>query len=130
ASGVNGTGAYTYDVCAGVPFCFTVNSSDADNGQTVTMNWNNGIPGATFTTTAGPLPVGTFCWTPTTADIGPNLFSVTVQDNACPLVGQNNFGFAIQVTPPFTPANAGPDQSVCGATASLAGQLPWPVQGT
>lgn len=130
ASGVNGTGAYTYEVCAGVPFCFTVNSSDADAGQTVTMNWNNGIPGATFTTTAGPLPVGTFCWTPTNADIGPNLFSVTVQDNACPLVGQNNFGFAIQVTPPSTPANAGPDQNVCGPTATLAGQLPWPVQGT
>ncbi|MBK9147227.1 MAG: hypothetical protein IPM12_05310 [Flavobacteriales bacterium] len=129
-SGVNGTSTFTYDACAGVPFCFTVNSSDADAGQTVTMTWNNGIPGATFTTTGGPLPVGTFCWTPSAADIGQNLFSVNVQDNACPLVGTNQFGFAIQVTPPFTPANAGPDQSVCGPSATLAGLLPWPVQGT
>ena len=129
-SGVNGTGTYTYSVCAGVPFCFTVNSSDADAGQTVTMSWNNGIPGATFTTTSGPLPVGTFCWTPTASDIGPNLFAVNVADNACVLNGVNNFGYVVQVTPPFTPANAGPDQSVCGTTATLAGQLPWPVQGT
>jgi gliding motility-associated-like protein len=130
ASGVNGTSAYTYEVCAGVPFCFTINSSDADASQVVTMTWNSGIPGATFTTTTATRPVGTFCWTPTLADIGPNLFTVTVQDNACPLVGLNNFGFAVQVTPPFTPANAGPDQTVCGATATLAGQLPWAVPGT
>ncbi len=129
-SGVNGTSSYAYETCAGVPFCFTVNSSDANAGQTVTMSWNNGIPGATFTTSGGLLPVGTFCWTPTATDIGQNLFSVNVQDNACPLVGTNQFGFAVQVTPPFTPSNAGPDQNVCGTSATLAGQLPWPVQGT
>ncbi len=130
-SGVNGTGQYTFEVCAGQSFCFTVNSADANAAQLVTMAWNNGIPSGTFTVSGGPRPVGTFCWTPTVADIGQNLFSVNVQDNACPLVGLNNFGFAIQVTPPFTPANAGPDQSVCGTTATLAGVLPFPqVQGT
>ncbi|MBL0129634.1 MAG: gliding motility-associated C-terminal domain-containing protein [Flavobacteriales bacterium] len=129
-SGVNGTGSYSYSVCAGQSFCFTVNSSDGDAGQVVTMAWNNGIPSGTFTTTAGPLPVGTFCWTPTAANIGQNLFSVNVQDNACPLVGLNNFGFSVQVTPPFTPSNAGPDQSVCGSSATLAGLLPFAVPGT
>ena len=129
-SGVNGTNQYTYTTCANVPFCFTVNSSDADAGQTVTMSWNSGISGATFTIAGSGLPVGTFCWTPTTANIGQNLFSVNVQDNACALNGVNNFGFAVQVTPPFTPASAGPDQSVCGTSATLAGQLPWPVTGT
>lgn len=130
-SGVNGTNQYTYSVCANESFCFTVNSSDADAGQVVTMNWNNGIPGATFTIAGSGLPVGTFCWTPTTANIGQNLFSVNVQDNACVLNGVNNFGFAVQVTPPFTPSNAGPDQSVCGSSATLAGQLPWSgVPGT
>ncbi len=128
-SGVNGTNAYTYEVCAGEPFCFNVNSGDADPGQTVTMSWNSGIPGATFNTTAGPLPVGTFCWTPTIDDIGQNLFSVNVRDDACPQVGLNNFGFAIQVTPPFTPANAGPDQSVCGFSTNLAGQQPYAQAG-
>ena len=130
-SGVNGTNAYTTTICAGEQLCFNVNSGDADAGQTVTMTWNNGIPGATFSTTAGSLPVGTFCWTPTAADIGQNLFSVNVVDDACPQTGVNNFGFSIQVTPPFTPANAGPDQSVCGFSTPLAGLLPFPqVQGT
>lgn len=130
-SGVNGTNQYTYSVCANESFCFTVNSSDGDAGQSVTMSWNGGIPGATFTITPGALPVGTFCWTPTTANIGQNLFAVNVQDNACVLNGVNNFGFAVQVTPPFTPAVAGPDQSVCGSSATLAGQLPWSgVSGT
>ncbi len=128
-SGVNGTSSYTFEVCAGEPFCFNVTSSDADPGQTVTMTWNNGIPGATFNTTAGPLPVGTFCWTPPVSAIGQNLFSVNVRDDACPQVGLNNFGFAIQVTPPFTTANAGPDQSVCGFTANLAGQQPYAQAG-
>jgi gliding motility-associated-like protein len=130
-SGVNGTNQYIYTVCAGESFCFNVNSADADPGQNVTMTWNNGIPGATFNTTTGALPVGTFCWTPTAANIGQNLFAVNVADDACALNGVNNFGYVVQVTPPFTPANAGPDQSVCGFTSTMAGVLPFAqVQGT
>ncbi|MEX1132710.1 MAG: hypothetical protein WEC15_05765, partial [Flavobacteriales bacterium] len=125
-TGINGTGQFTATVCANEPITFTVPSTDADAGQTVTMTWNNGISGATFTVGAGPLPTGTFSWTPTVDDIGPNLFSVTVQDDACALNGVNNFGFVVQVTPPFTPANAGPDQSVCGLSTTLAGLLPFP----
>ena len=125
-TGINGTGQFTATVCANQTITFTVPSTDADAGQTVTMTWNNGIPGASFTVGSGPLPVGTFSWTPTAANIGPNLFSVTVQDNACALNGVNNFGFVVQVTPPFTPANAGLDQNVCGLSTTLNGVLPFP----
>lgn len=125
-TGINGTGQFTATVCANEPITFTVPSTDADVGQIVTMTWNNGISGASFTVGAGPLPTGTFSWTPTVDDIGPNLFSVTVQDDACALNGVNNFGFVVQVTPPFTPANAGPDQNVCGLSTTLAGVLPFP----
>ncbi|MBX2979710.1 MAG: gliding motility-associated C-terminal domain-containing protein [Flavobacteriales bacterium] len=124
-SGINGSGQFSTTVCAGQPITFTVPSTDADPGQTVTMTWNNGIPGASFTVGAGPLPVGTFTWTPTAANIGQNLFTVNVQDDACALNGVNNFGFSIQVTPPFTPANAGPDQSVCGLSTTMAALLPF-----
>lgn len=124
-TGINGTGQFTTSVCANEPITFTVASTDADVGQTVTMTWNNGISGATFTVGAGPLPVGTFSWTPSPANIGPNLFSVTVQDDACALNGVNNFGFVVQVTPPFAPANAGPDQNICGSSTTLAGVLPF-----
>ncbi len=129
--GINGTNTFTYEVCAGTNFCFNVNSFDADAGQTVTMNWNNAIPGATFTTSGSPHPTGTFCWTPTPADIGQHIFTVSATDNACALVGSAIRGYLINVTPPNTPANAGPDQSVCGLSTTLAGVLPHPqVSGT
>lgn len=124
-SGINGTNSFVYDVCAGTNFCFNVNSTDADAAQAVTMVWNAAIPGATFTTTSGPRPVGTFCWTPTIADIGQQIFTVSVEDNACVLNGTATVGYLINITPPLTPAVAGPDQSVCGFTTTLAGQQPY-----
>lgn len=125
ASGINGTGSFTYDVCAGTNFCFDINSADADAAQTVTMVWNNAIPGATFTTSPGPRPVGTFCWTPTLADIGQQIFTVSVEDDACVLNGTATVGYLINITPPLTPAIAGPDQGVCGSSTTLAGQQPY-----
>ena len=131
ATGINGTAVYSMQVCAGTPVSFTVNSSDPNAGQTVTMSWNNGIPGATFTTAGSPFPSGTFTWTPTIANLGNNTFTVHVEDNGCPLKAVNDFGFSILVTPPATDVSAGPDQSVCGSTATMAGTLPYPsVQGT
>ncbi|MBP7155711.1 MAG: gliding motility-associated C-terminal domain-containing protein [Flavobacteriales bacterium] len=130
-SGINGTNSYVFDVCAGTNFCFDVTSTDLDAAQIVTMNWNNAIPGATFTTTGGPRPVGTFCWNPTAADIGSQIFTVNVVDNACALSGSGTVGYLINVTPPLTPANAGPDQSICGFSTTLAGLQPYPsIQGT
>ncbi|MCB9166736.1 MAG: gliding motility-associated C-terminal domain-containing protein [Flavobacteriales bacterium] len=131
ASGINGTNTYNVSVCAGNTLNFTVNSSDPNAGQSVTMTWNNGIPSASFVVAGTPFPTGTFTWTPTPQQVGTHLFTVTVVDNSCPLVGTNAFGFTVQVTPPLTPANAGPDQSVCGTSATLAGVLPFPnLQGT
>ena len=120
ASGINGTNNFVYNVCAGTNFCFDVNSEDADAAQIVTMTWNDAIPGATFTTTGGPRPVGTFCWTPTVADIGQQIFTVSVEDNACVLNGFGTVGYLINITPPLSPAQAGPDQSVCGFSTTMA----------
>ncbi len=131
ATGINGTAVYSMQVCAGTPVSFNVNSNDANAGQTVSMTWNNGIPGATFTISGSPFPSGTFSWTPTVADLGNNTFTVHVEDNGCPIKGTNDFGFSILVTPPATDVDAGPDFSVCGTTGTLAGTLPYPsVQGT
>ncbi len=130
-TGVNGTAVYSMQVCAGTPVSFTVNSNDANAGQTVTMSWNSGIPGATFTTSGSPFPSGTFTWTPTVANIGNNTFTVHVEDNGCPLKASNDYGFSIQVTPPATNADAGVDFSVCGTTATMNAALPYAsVQGT
>lgn len=130
-TGINGTAVYSMQVCAGTPVSFTVNSNDANAGQTVTMTWNSGIPGATFTTSGSPFPSGTFTWTPTVANIGNNTFTVHVEDDGCPLKASNDYGFSIQVTPPATDADAGADFSVCGTSATMNAVLPYPsVQGT
>jgi gliding motility-associated-like protein len=131
ATGINGTSTYTLQVCAGTPVNFTVNSNDANSGQTVTMTWNAGIPGANFNISGAPFPTGTFSWTPTAADIGNNTFTVHVEDNGCPLKASNDYGYTITVTPPSTPANAGADFAVCSNAATLAGVLPFPgLSGT
>jgi gliding motility-associated-like protein len=130
ATGVNGTGNYTTTVCAGTPVSFTINTNDLNAGQGTSITWNNAIPGATFTASGTPFQTATFTWTPTIADIGNNTFAVQVDDDACPLSGTNQYGYTIIVTPPFTPANAGPDLQSCGQLV-LQAEQPWPqVTGT
>lgn len=127
ASGINGTGNFSTSVCAGTPITFTINGSDPNAGQQVNLAWNSGIPGGSFVVGGTPTnPVATFSWTPTVANLGNNVFTVTATDNACPLVGTADYGYSITVTPPFTAANAGPDQNVCGTGATLAAVQPYP----
>ncbi|CAN5298719.1 hypothetical protein BH09BAC5_BH09BAC5_00370 [soil metagenome] len=99
-TGINGGNTYSASVCAGNTLSFYVNSSDADPGQNLTVTWNGAISGATFTTTAGPLPTGTFSWTPTPNNISntPYCFTITVTDDACPYSGSQTFAFCITVT--------------------------------
>lgn len=99
-SGINNTNNYSITACAGAPIQFNISSFDIDAGQNITMTWNNAIAAATFTTTGGPLPTGTFAWTPTTADISntPWCFTITVTDDACPYSGSQTYAFCITVT--------------------------------
>lgn len=99
-TGINNTNTYSYTGCAGAPITFNIFSQDPDAGQNLTLTWNNGIGGATFTSAGGPLPTGTFSWTPTAADISstPWCFTVTVSDDACPYAGSQTFAFCITVT--------------------------------
>ncbi|MCX6291102.1 MAG: gliding motility-associated C-terminal domain-containing protein [Bacteroidetes bacterium] len=99
ASGMNGTNKFSATVCAGSSISFTVNSNDIDAGQTVTMTWDGGISGATFTTAGTPHPTGTFTWNTTLANARPQpyQFTVTVQDNSCPTNGVQSYGFTIYV---------------------------------
>lgn len=100
ASGINGTANFTMNVCLNGPICFDILSSDLDTQDSLTMTWNNGIPGATFTSTTAQRPVGNFCWTPDISDVRtlPYIFSVTVRDNACPSNGVQSFSYAIYLS--------------------------------
>ncbi|HEX5001054.1 MAG TPA: PKD domain-containing protein [Bacteroidia bacterium] len=122
-SGINGTNNFSATVCAGSQLCFNINSFDPDPGQNVYINWDNSIPGATFTSSGGPLPVGTFCWTPSQSQISntPYCFTVRVNDDACPMNGAQVYSYCITVI--GINVNAGPDQLIaCNdqATVSVA----------
>ncbi len=122
ATGINGSAnnfEITIPACSDT--CFTINSNDPDVGDNVTMTANNGIPGAAFTTAGSPHPTGTFCWAPTSNDVGTNFFTVTVQDDHCPITGNNTYSYTIHVIPSTEPpVSAGPDVNLCpGQSATL-----------
>lgn len=124
-----GSNSFEIDVCSGTQFCFEINSSDPDANQNLTVTWNNGIPGATFTISGQP-PVATFCWTPTPADVGINNFVVEVVDNACPVPGRstrsytiNVFNSSLNITTATTPVDC-PGNSTGTATATVVGGQP------
>lgn len=103
ASGINNTTVRDTTICANQTICFDIFSGDINAGDTVTMVWNNAIPGATFNVTGTPFPVGTFCWTPADSNISlnPQTFTVTVRDNACPNNGFQTYSYNIFVPTPY-----------------------------
>lgn len=119
ASGIDGTNLYVTDICVGSTLCFDILGSDA-NGDNVSMSWNGGIPGGqmTFSNQNSNSPSATFCWTPTLADVGTNFFTVTVQDDACPLSGVSTFSYQIDVRGTANTVSAGPDVAVCAGNST------------
>ena len=100
ATPINGGTKFDTAICPGQGISFDILSSDPTPFQTVTMTWNQGIPGATYNISAGQYPTGTFSWNPTTADIGFHFFTVTVKDDGCPIIAQNTFAYSIEVRDP------------------------------
>ncbi len=118
ATSINDKGSFDTAICPGQTLTFDVFSNDSTPFQTVTMRWNAGIPGASFTVSGGQYPVGTFNWTPSVSDIGFHFFTVTVLDDGCPIVGQNTFAYSIEVREPRI--DLGPDLAACnGDTVSI-----------
>ncbi|NNF01081.1 MAG: PKD domain-containing protein, partial [Bacteroidia bacterium] len=119
-TGINGTNSFTDTICANEPYCFFINSIDPDTGQTVTITWDGGISGGTFTTTAGPRPDGNFCWTPTMAEIGngPHCFTAKVSDDNCPMFGSQIYSYCLTVI--GLDVDLGPDRSIaCNDLATI-----------
>lgn len=110
ASGFNGGTNRDTTICPGTNICFDVLSDDIDSGQIVTMSWNSGITGATFTTSGFPHPTGHFCWTAPSSITGtvPFIFTVTVVDDACPNSGYQTYSFTINVNSPIQSLNTTP----------------------
>lgn len=122
-SGINGTNNFSMTVCEGTQTCFNIMSSDPNTTQNVSLIWNQAIPNATFTTSSGSRPVGTFCWTPTQADIGTgHCFTVQVIDDACPFNGSQTYSYCINVQGLIV--DAGADQSIaCSDLATVSANV-------
>jgi len=118
-TGINGTNDFSITVCANQQTCFDIFSIDPDAGQNLTVTWDGGIPAGTFNATSAQHPVSTFCWTPTSADIGGTYsFTVRVADDACPYIGSQIYSYSITVV--GISVNAGPDQGIaCSDVATL-----------
>ncbi|MCB9252739.1 MAG: gliding motility-associated C-terminal domain-containing protein [Flavobacteriales bacterium] len=130
-------GPYKYDVCAGTQICFTITSDDkqfippppakANPPDTVTLTWNRGIPGATFTivNTKARLQSGKFCWTPkkNQASDLPYTFTVTARDNSCPLNAVTVKSYSVKVKP-IAETERDVDTLICGAYTFTSNPFP------
>jgi len=106
------------EVCPGTAMSFNVSFQDPNASDNITLTTNLGtvIPGATLTTTGTNPLTGTFSWTPTSADIGFHNFTVTIQDDGCPILGSQVYSLDIRV---LDGTYAGPDQTYCSAGAPI-----------
>lgn len=129
---------FVVNTCLGNNLCVELPAIDPDTTQSLTMWWNQNIPGATFTQTGNPTVTdtisggpgqtlsATFCWTPPAA--GLYSFLVTLQDNACPILGTNQFTVQInvgEVNPQIAISNPGCGTvTLCAPTQQGGGQIP------
>ena len=100
ATGMNGTSQQIAYVFPNDTICFDIFTDDLDAADSVTLSWNQSIPAATFTTTTGLHPTGTFCWTPSPADVRPQpyMFTAMATDNNCPSNFAGIYSYFIYVT--------------------------------
>ena len=94
---------YYKEVCAGSKVDFNINTNDLDPADSLTINWNYGIPNGSFTNTNGSAihPTGHFSWTPGINDVSDIAYSftVSVKDDACPLSGSYTHTYQVLVKP-------------------------------
>lgn len=92
-------GPNTIEVCSTGQFCFdlTVNDPNASDIVSLTSNaW--ALPGSTFSPTPGNPASATFCWNDSLGmQPGVYPFTVTAQDDACMVQGQQVFDFSVEV---------------------------------
>lgn len=108
-------------MCPGNVVTFDVVSTDP-NGNNITMSSNVGsaIPGATFTiapATPDTFAIGTFSWAPGPGDAGLNFFTVTVENDGCPVPSSATRTIQVFVYEDVTIATS--SNAFCGDTIQL-----------
>lgn len=115
----NLTGPTAIDMCTGDDFCFSLEITDGNVNQTlsVTSNVAQALPGATMIVT-GTNPINVdVCYTANQLSPDFAAFTLVIADDNCPIPGVITFTVAVTVT---DRTFAGPDQTICnGASAPL-----------
>jgi hypothetical protein len=95
------TNVRSKSVCAGDSVAFDFSTSDPNSNDTVSISWNNTIPGAVWTHTNGQskYPKARLTWKTTSAEGNalPYTFTVTARDDACPVNASYTLGYQIIV---------------------------------
>ncbi len=136
-TGIDSTSGYSITAYEGQQKCFNVYSYDVDTADSLTLSWNAGISGATFTVTDPSVsqtlttegPAGQFCWTPPagSASSVPYLFTVTVSDDHCPYRLQWMRTYRVYVNP--SPVMFNDSVSLCRGDTVWIGPTPYTQAG-
>jgi hypothetical protein len=89
------SGPYSYQSCLGEQFCVNIASADLDLANNLTVSVINNTTGAPIFISGGSRPTASMCFIPTS--LGTYTFTLEVRDNACPLVGVQQFTYSIEV---------------------------------
>lgn len=101
--GVNGTGSQSaprgYRACSNGTVCMQALFTDPNAGQSLSFSSNADIvlPGATFSVSGTNPATLTICWDATDAVPGLRSFLITAMDDACPVVGMQNYTYTVLV---------------------------------
>lgn len=94
---------YYKEVCAGSNVFFTISTNDLDPDDTLTISWNHGISGGSWSDNNGTVkhPTGTFTWNPgeNQASSVPYSFVVIVKDDGCPVSTVFSHAYQVLVKP-------------------------------
>ncbi len=112
------SGPFAIEMCEGASFTFTATYTDPDSLDSLSLvsNIATVLPGSTLITSGANPMTATISWVAPGGSANTNTsFSVTVNDGACPVVGQQTFVYDINVQPRTL---AGPDKIICGPQTS------------
>jgi hypothetical protein len=97
------SGPFYKEICAGSTVSFNIRTIDKDPNDTLTISWNENIPGAVWTDNNGQTrhPTGTLSWTPSEQHASniPYVFIVTVKDDAYPVNSVTSRAYQVLVRP-------------------------------
>ncbi len=127
--GAQPTGTRSLNACAGTSFCATLNFTDADVDQQLSLisTVAEVLPGATLQFSGTNELLATLCWDVPASATGSRLLTFTAQDNACPIPAQQTYALRIDL---LSVPDPGSDTAIAYCPGTAAFQLLDSLGGT